>query len=145
MKASELRLYHRLQLAAHRLHKTADRLLLEAADVTAAQAAVLAIAARNTSVTQRDVAELLGQNESAVTAMVARLVALGLLKRTRSASDGRAWLLSLSEQGRAARRKAQTAFASVNARIEANLSAAEIKRLAKYLDRLTEGFADPDV
>lgn len=145
MKASELRLYHRLQVAAHRLRKTADRLLIDDAGLTTAQAAVLAIAARGTPVTQRDVAELLSLNESAVTAMVSRLIALGMLRRTRSATDGRAWLLSLSEQGRAARRKAQQSFANVNARIEASLSTREIEHLADYLDRLSAGVAGHDL
>ncbi len=144
MKASELRLYHRLQVTAHRLRKAADRLLVDDAGLTTAQAAVLAIAARDTPVTQRDVAERLSLNESAVTAMVSRLIALGLLRRTRSATDGRAWLLSLTEEGRAARRKARQSFASINARIEASLAAKEIERLADYLDRLSAGIGDSD-
>jgi len=143
-RASALRLYHRLQLAAHRLHKMADGRVLETAGVTAAQAAVLAIAADNATATQRDIAAMLGLNESALTAMAARLTALGLLKRTRSATDGRAWKLSLTERGHAARRKAKASFTDVNARIEALLSDQEIERLADYLDRLTTGFADQD-
>jgi DNA-binding MarR family transcriptional regulator len=143
-KAAELRFYHRLQLAAHRLHKTADGRVLEAAGVTAAQAAVLAIAAGDATATQRDIAAMLGLNESALTAMAARLIALGLLKRTRSATDGRAWKLSLTEEGHKARRKAKASFSGVNARIEAILSDQEIERLADCLDRLTKGFADQD-
>jgi len=40
MSASSARLYHRLQLAAPRVQKSADRAILAAAQVTTAQSAV---------------------------------------------------------------------------------------------------------
>ena len=68
MSASKSRLYHRLQLAAHRLQKSADRAVLAAAEITTAQAAVLMLVAGGAN-SQREVATQLGLNESAVTAM----------------------------------------------------------------------------
>ena len=73
MSASKHRVYHRLQLAAHRLQKAADRAVMAAAGITTAQAAVLSIVAADGPVTQLSVARKLGLNESAMTAMIARL------------------------------------------------------------------------
>ena len=91
MSASKSRIYHRLQLAAHRLQKSADRAVLAAADITTAQAAVLLLVGSGRAVTQREVAVQLGLNEFAVAAMALRLIGVGLLERVRDAADARAW------------------------------------------------------
>jgi len=140
MNASKLRLYHRLQVAAHAVQKAADRVVSTAAQLTTAQAAVLTIVAAGDGVTQRDVAIALHLNESAVTAMVLRLVRLQMLERVRSEDDPRAWHLSLSKRGRTALAASRAAFASINGRIEGQLSQREIERLVEYLDRLTLTF-----
>jgi DNA-binding MarR family transcriptional regulator len=143
MSASKLRIYHRLQIAAHTMRKSADRTLLDAAGVTVAQAAVLAIVSAGANVTQRDVASALRLNESAVAAMVSRLMNLRLLQRTQSQNDSRAWSLHLTERGAAARTAAQRHFATINSGIESALTVTEIDRLAHFLDRLTEAFTAP--
>src|SRR5579872_3331018 len=132
MSASKSRLYHRLQLAAHRLQKSADRAVLAAAEITTAQAAVLRMVARGAS-TQREVATLLGVNESALTAMTARLRRMGLLERVRDKKDARAWQLRLSEDGRAALRRIDQPFKRINQTIETVLSPEEIAQFADYL------------
>jgi DNA-binding MarR family transcriptional regulator len=142
MNANKLRLYHRLQVAAHAVRKAADRVVLEAAGVTTAQAAVVTIVAAGENVTQRDVAGALRLNESAVTAMVARLLKLGLLERARSGADSRAWRLCLTNAGQAALRASRGSFAFINARIEGELSRQEIQQLADCLDRLSAAFED---
>ena len=142
MTASKLRLYHRLQVAAHTVRKVADRLLLDAADVTTAQAAVLAIVAARENATQSDVADALGLNESAVTAMATRLLKLGLIERVRSATDGRAWCLRVSAAGQAALTASRKAFAAINARVDEELSEQELTRLVAFLDRLSAAFVD---
>jgi len=140
MNASKLRLYYRLQVAAHAVQKAADRVVSAAAPVTTAQAAVLTIVAAANGVTQRDVAIALRLNESAITAMVLRLVKLGLLERVRSQDDPRAWHLSLSKRGRTALAASRAAFASINGRIEGQFSQQEIARFVEYLNRLTLTF-----
>ena len=142
MNASKLRLYHRLQIAAHSIRKAGDRTVLDAAGITVAQTAVLIIAASGPNVTQRDVARALRLNESAVTAMVSRLLKLGLLERTPNASDSRAWRLSLTPSGEAALRASRKSFASINARIESKLSELEIEQLAGVLDRIADAFEE---
>jgi DNA-binding MarR family transcriptional regulator len=140
MNASTLRIYHRLQVAAHAVQKVADRVVGDAAELTTAQTAVLSVVAAGDDVTQRQVAVALRLNESAMTAMVSRLLGLGLLDRVRSKTDSRAWSLRLSKTGRASLTAARGAFGTVNARIEDTLAPREIKQLADLLDRLTAAF-----
>jgi DNA-binding MarR family transcriptional regulator len=142
MNASKLRLYHRLQIAAHTVRKAADRTVLDAAGISVAQAAVLTVAASGPNVTQRNVAAALRLNESAVTAMVSRLLKLRLLARTQNDSDSRAWRLCLTSSGEAALRASRNAFAPINARIERKLSALEIEQLAGFLDRIADAFEE---
>jgi DNA-binding MarR family transcriptional regulator len=141
MSASKLRLYHRLQLAAHRLQKSADRALLSAAEITTAQAAVLSLVARG-AVTQREVATQLGLNESAVTAMAQRLLGMGLLERVRDEADARAWQLRLSGDGRAALKRIEQPFKGINQTIETVLDPDEITHFADYLQRIAATFDD---
>src|SRR5262249_22794687 len=143
MSASKLRLYHRLQIAAHAIRKAADRTVLDAAGITVAQAAVLTIAASGSNVTQRDVATALRLNESAVTAMVSRLLKLGLLERSPNENDSRAWRLAPTGSGEAALQASRKSFTSINARIESKFSEIEMEQLAGLLDRIANAFEQP--
>ena len=141
MSASKSRLYHRLQLAAHRLQKSADRAVLAAAEITTAQAAVLMLVAGGAA-SQREVATQLGLNESAVTAMARRLLDMGLLERARDEADARAWQLRLSEDGRTALKRIELPFRRINQTIETALSPEEIAHFADYLRRIAVAFED---
>lgn len=141
--ASKTRVYHRLQLAAHRAQKSADRALMAAADITTAQSAVLLLAsAREGGVTQREVAAQLGVNESGMTAMVRRLLDMGLLERVRDETDARAWRLQPSNDGRAALKRIEPPFRRINQTIETALKPDEIAQLADYLTRIASAFED---
>ncbi len=140
--AQKTRLYHRLQIAAHRAQKAADRKVLEAADITTAQAAVLAVVAANEPVAQRVVADQLGLNESAVTTMVGRLMKLALLHRERDETDARAWRLSLSSDGRQALKRIEKPFRTINETLETALSLEEIVQLGDMLARVSAAFAN---
>lgn len=137
--ARKARLYHRLQLAAHRAKKAADRALAPAG-VTTAQAAVLGIVARPGGATQRDVAALLAVNESAVTTMAARLIEAGYVHRARDTADARAWRLTLAPAGEEARQEAKVRFARVNTALEAALTDEEVALLADCLTRIAACF-----
>ncbi len=138
--ARELRLYHRLQLAAHAMAKDSDRRMQQAAGMSTAQVAVLSVVAGGDAVPQRDVARALGVNESAVTGMVGRLERAGLLRRDRHAIDGRSHALELTAAGRQALTRSARAFTSVNETIEATLSGAEVEVVAGALERLAAAF-----
>lgn len=142
MSASKHRVYHRLQLVAHRLQKAADRTVMAAAGITTAQAAVLSIVAADGPVTQRSVARKLGLNESAMTAMTARLRSMGLLERLPDREDSRAWNLQVSAEGRAALKRIEQPFRRINQKIEAVLDTEEIARLADYASRIGDAFEE---
>lgn len=141
MSASEHKLYLQLQLAAHHVKKRADRALLQSTGITTAQAAVLAQLANGRTATQRAVAESLGQNESAVTAMVKRLIALGYLTRAKDETDARAWQLAITTEGQSALDSIAAPFADINATFDRALSEGEIAALADYLQRITRQFS----
>jgi len=139
--AQKLRLYHKLQIAAHRLQAEADRAVQEAAGISTAQSAVLALVARaRGGTTQRAVATQLGVNESAVTAMTVRLMGQGLLQRRRDPDDARAWRLTLTAEGEAAMKRIARPFAAINARIEKGHGAAELEQFAAMLEGLAAEF-----
>lgn len=112
--AGRERLYHLLQTAAHRLKARADRESEATVGVSAAQAAVLFVIAQEPGVAQRRVAEQLMLNESAVTAMVGRLIERNLVTRTSSPDDGRAWRLGLTAKGEAALGRFRTHLDRIN-------------------------------
>ena len=111
-----------------------------ATGLSVAQIAVLNAIAAVPDATQRDVAAALGINESAVTAMVRRLVESGHV--TRSDRDGRTRLLALTALGATATRGGARAFRPVNADLAGDLAPDEVRGLADQLagiiDRLRE-------
>lgn len=137
--AGRERLYHLLQTAAHRLKTRADRDSQGVAGVTAAQAAVMFVIARERATTQRRVAEQLKLNESAVTGMVGRLLEAGFVARAPSPTDGRAWTVSLTPAGEAALERFRVNLDALNAEITAALGGeAEVARFADGLRAILE-------
>src|SRR3989344_3325487 len=132
--AGRERLYHLLQTAAHRLKTRADRDSQGVAGVTAAQAAVMFVIARERATTQRRVAEQLKLNESAVTGMGGRLMEAGFVARAPSPTDGRAWTVTLTPAGEAALDRFRVNLDALNAEITAALGGeAEVARFADGL------------
>jgi DNA-binding MarR family transcriptional regulator len=137
--AGRERLYHLLQTAAHRLKTRADRDSQGVAGVTAAQAAVMFVIARERGTTQRRVAEQLKLNESAVTGMVGRLMEAGFVARAPSPTDGRAWTVTLTPAGEAALDRFRVNLDALNADITAALGGeAEVARFADGLRAILE-------
>ncbi len=121
MTARKLRFYSRLQIAAHVLKKSSDRRLLEVAGVTTAQMSALALIASEETTTQTRLATELGLNDSAITAMVRRLIDLEMVARVRDDKDGRAWLLKLTKTGAEAVQKTDMITDETSARVDALL------------------------
>lgn len=136
MSAKSLRLYSRLQQAAHVLRKVSDQRLQQAVGVSTAQVGVLAVLASEQPVRQNQLAARLRLNESAVTAMCTRLGDAGLLTRRRSAQDRRAWELRLTPEGEQLLVRARRPFDEVNARLHEAFSDVDLERLAAALDHL---------
>ena len=140
MSASKHRLYFLIQRAAHVLKKEADAALSEAGGMTTSQAAVLAILLSEGAVTQRFIANKLQQRESAVTAMADRLLKAGYITRQRSPNDGRAWLLTLTDEGHHALEAIREPFQGINAQLDAAFPDEDMDTLAKGLKHIIDEF-----
>ncbi len=138
MSASKNRIYFLLQRAAHLLKTEADAALAEEGGLTTAQAAVMSIIANDGPVTQKHIAETLFQRESAITAMAARLVAAGYITKVRSETDSRASELRVTEAGERALAAVRVSFGRINARLDAEIDAAEMEALAGSLSKILE-------
>lgn len=134
--AGRRRAYFHLQTVAQRLRTTADRLFLEAAGISTAQAAALTLIASNAGCRQSLIAAQLGQRESAVTAMVRRLEKAGFVERRTSESDGRAWELWPTEFGIDALRRLDAALATVNGYVDQAVGADDMNEFVDALQRL---------
>ena len=132
------RLYSRLQIAAQQLRKVTDRQLVDIAGITAPQLGVLTRVAAAKELNQTNLARDLRLNDSAITAMVRRLIGLGMLAKTRSESDSRAWVLTLTPQGETAIAQASKQLLSINARIEKEFGAGGLDEFVNKLNRLID-------
>ncbi len=144
MSAHKERLYFLLQIAAHRLKIEADNALMEAAGLTTAQVAVLNLIASSKDIKQRDLARSLKQNESAITAMVTRLMKADLVIRRRSETDARTWLLDLTATGRKTLRHIEKPFGEINARLDGALGTKGTTALARQLEAIVDAFSQGD-
>ncbi|MEP3245413.1 MAG: MarR family winged helix-turn-helix transcriptional regulator [Sneathiella sp.] len=140
MSASEKRLYFHLQIAAHQLKKKADEELSRTAGLTTAQSAILSVILKDQPVAQGSVAEQLKQNDSAMTAMVARLLKLGFISKARSPDDGRVWMLAVTEEGKAAHQRSKGSFTEINATLDRILTESESEILSRALDKISAAF-----
>lgn len=136
MSASEVRLYFLLQKAAHSLKKAADHRLKHAAQITTAQAAVLAVVKSHGTLSQRQLAETLKQRESAMTMMVERLLKAGYIQRARSLTDARAWALSLTPLGFSALEAVEQPFGEINSILDEAFSRSDAIALAAGLQTI---------
>ena len=140
MTSREHRIYSLLQQAAHSVKKAADRTLLKSTGLTTAQAAVLAVLVENSATTQRELSRQLHLNESAMTAMVARLLKLGYVTRTRSADDGRTWLIDLSPSGKKAVADTRGPFSEINSTLDRSIGSSQTAKLARQLRSVIDAF-----
>lgn len=136
MPEPDERLFFLLQRAAHRLRTIADRRCQAIAGITTPQLGALFIINDRPDVTQQQLARTLGLRESAVTSLVARLQAAGLITRQPHPREHRAVVLRLSEQGLATLRAARPEIARFNAELRAVLGDAAFTQTAAALHKL---------
>jgi DNA-binding MarR family transcriptional regulator len=102
MPEPDQRLFFLLQRAAHQLRTASDRRLLAAAGITTAQLGALFAVRDEPGITQQRLARTLGLRESAVTGLVGRLTAAGLVAKRAHPHEHRAVVLELTGDGAAA-------------------------------------------
>jgi MarR family transcriptional regulator, organic hydroperoxide resistance regulator len=135
---TDQRVFLLLQQAAHRMRIWADRRCVELAGVTTAQTGALFALRDAPMSTQRELAASLGQRESAVTAMVRRLLDAGLVDRHPSPDDHRAHLLALTATGEATLATVRPVVAEFNATLRRLLGADGPAALAAALRTLRD-------
>jgi DNA-binding MarR family transcriptional regulator len=134
MSASDQHLLHLIHVVAHQLKTQADRSSIAAAGVSAGQAAVMYVIAKEPGATQKRVAEALYLRESGVTALVGRLIDAGHLRRQQSSDDGRAWTLHLTPRGLKALMTLQETLDEMNKRLDDALGAKGVNDLVRTLN-----------
>ena len=133
MSASDQHLLHLIHIVAHQLKTQADRSSIAAAGVSAGQAAVMYVIAKEPGATQKRVAEALHLRESGVTALVSRLIDAGHLSRQQSKDDGRAWTLHVTTMGSQALVTLQTTLDDMNQRLDDALGPKGVTDLVRTL------------
>lgn len=110
--------------------------------VTAAQAAVLQLVGEGKANSQKRLAVLLQQNESAIAQMLARLESAGLVERRYSSEDRRRRDFKLTPAGEVAVRDGARAFEALNASLDAIVPEGEQVALVNWLDEIA-GIGSP--
>jgi DNA-binding MarR family transcriptional regulator len=135
-RAVDRRLYLLLEITARRLHRQADARLRAEAGVTAAQSAVLFLLMRRGERRMGAISETLALGAPAVTGLVARMEAAGLVSRNQDAADKRGAIVTLTEAGRELAIKADQALREINAELAERLGEDDADRLHDLLGRL---------
>ena len=99
---------------------------------------ILVLLLANGSATPKQLAQTLGLPPPNVTVLVDRLVERALMQRERSATDGRAMDLRLTDKGAELARRVQRVSQTMEAGLLAPLSAGERAMLAELLHKLTQ-------
>ena len=136
------RFFYLLGMARHRVQKRADRICQERLGVSGAQLGALFVVVERPGSRQREVAEILGYNESAITALVGRMLQAELLERRADPSDGRASLLFATARGKRVATRARPLLAELNARLSEGFRDDEIDLVARFLERAIERFSE---
>jgi DNA-binding MarR family transcriptional regulator len=134
--SDDQRLFFLLQRAAHQLRVTGDRRCLAAAGITTAQLGALFTVQDRPGLTQRELAAELGQRESAVTAMIGRLVEGGLIAKRPHPRQHRAVVLELTDAGARALVRARPEVDRVNTELRELVGDSGYAATAAALQRL---------
>lgn len=136
VRAVDRRLFLLIEIAARRVHRDADARLRREAGVSASQAAVLFLLLRRGERRLGAIGDTLALNPPAVTGLVNRMAAAGLVAKRKDAGDRRGAVVSLTEAGRYAAEAADAALRALNAEIAERLGEADADALHGALSRL---------
>jgi DNA-binding MarR family transcriptional regulator len=109
---------------------------ISALEVTAAQFVIIATLAEQEVNSAAQLCKSFSYDPGAMTRMVDRLEAKGLVQRQRSSDDRRLISLELTEAGKALLPKMKVISAAIHNRFLRGFSAAEVKELEGYLARI---------
>lgn len=134
------RFFYLLNLARHRVHKHVDRVAQDELGVSAAWLGALFVIERHPGASQRELARALGFNESAITALLKKLIDAELVARDPSPDDARTMRLSLTRRGAALAKRGKPLLDRFNAMLMDGFSDEEIAAAARFLENAIERF-----
>lgn len=144
-----LREFDLTHVASHllrRAHFRAEALFAQAfpdEDLTPRQKALLITVYQNPCATQNRVAELIALDRNSFAEMIARMSAKGYVRRTRSAEDGRAYALEITDEGMALLARVLPRDAQVEAQVLAPIPE-ELRPMFLRCLRLMAGLESPE-
>ena len=136
------RLFLMLDRTHAQLSKVIDKKLAASAGLKTAQSAALAYLGYHDECTLSELADGVGHNNSAITALVDRMSAAGLVERVRVLSDGRSRKVRLTSKGWSVREAVMADFRDFNDRLIKGFSDREIEAIYKFLSRAVENVTD---
>ena len=127
------RLFFIFDRAHTQLSKEADNYLASSVGISTSQAAVLIYLGYHDKCRLTDLAQGTGRNNAAITGLVTRMEASGLLERITLNSDRRAKAVALTDAGWTLREQVMNDFRDFNDRLVKGLSESEITAVLKFL------------
>ncbi len=132
------KLFFLLDRAAHGFRERIDALCRARLRVSAAQLVALFYVSTRDGARPNEVARALGTRPAAVTGLVDRMEAAGLLKRREHKGDGRAQELHVTAAGRRAIEAAKPVLAAANQFLADRFTAEELVVVARFLRTIGE-------
>lgn len=122
-----------VQRSQHSLNKLGDRVFQQVLGVSAAHLAALFFLYRNNGCLLKDLSAGLDLNNSAVTGLVRRMEAAGLVVKEACTDDGRAFRVKITELGLKAVESADPVLLKVYDLLTADFSEDEMETVARFL------------
>ena len=126
--------------------KTLFRVAEEACDkdlgISVTQSSALMFIAKNQGCSQKELAETLGLNKSAITGLLNRMEAQALIERRASEVDARASRIYLRERGRTLLPLIKPLITRMNESLTEGFTASEIVTVARFLKHIIENLED---
>ncbi|GGE39599.1 hypothetical protein GCM10011367_12600 [Marinicauda pacifica] len=139
VRAVDRRLYLLIEIAARRLHRDADARLRKHATVSASQAAVLFLLLRRGERRMGAIGEVLALGAPAVTGLVTRMEAAGMVTKHPDPEDRRGAVVALTEAGREAGERADAVLREFNSELTALFGEEDADTVHRALTRIATG------
>ncbi len=124
-------------------HKSLQRYLdrqIEASQLSAVQAGVLFVLAKQQGILIGELAQHLNLAPSAMTGLADRMIKLGLISRQIDQQDKRSQRIYLTDQGKNAGQHAQQLLAPINKLLTSGFSTEEMRVVSRWLEHVQQNF-----
>lgn len=126
---------------SHRFTLTLTRKFAESnIDVTAEQFAILAVLWYKDGISQKEISENLKRDKTTIARVVNNMKKKGMVKRVIDANDNRAWLVSLTDEGRALQQKALNVSGMLYMQAIAGVDALYMQAGIKLMQQMLNNF-----